>query len=226
MITIASRRARQLLTVLIPSILIPLVVLAGALLRSRHYGLVSLIVVVLALMLFISGFERAQTGTRRLVLVCVLTVLAVAGRLVPLLKPVAAVTMLAGMYLGGQAGFLTGACAALLSNLFFGQGPWTPFQMFAWGLIGLLAGLAAGPLKRHRWLLLLSGAAAGLLFSAVMDVWTVLWLGEADPAVYGAALITALPFTALYAAGNVLFLLLLAKPIGRKLERVCLLYDI
>ena len=228
MLTIRNARVRRVLAVVIPAVAIPAVLLVSALLwRERYYNVVSLLIVLLALALFLTGFERRQTGARRLILVCVLTVLAVAGRVLPLLKPVAAITMLAGIYLGAQAGFLTGASAALLSNFLFGQGPWTPFQMFAWGMIGLLAGCLARPLRASRPLLLVCGAIAGIFFSLLMDVWSVLWFGGtfAWP-VYAAALVTALPHTLLYMAGNVLFLWLLAEPVGRKLTRICRKYDI
>src|SRR5690625_7953059 len=60
---------------------------------------------------------------------------------IPVFKPVSAIVILTAIYFGAEAGFLVGALTALLSNIYFGQGPWTPFQMFAWGIIGLIAGL-------------------------------------------------------------------------------------
>ena len=76
--------------------------------------------------------------------------LSVTGRFIPFFKPVTALTVLTAVYLGGEAGFLCGALSAVISNFWFGQGPWTPFQMLAWGMIGLFAGLLASPLKRSR----------------------------------------------------------------------------
>ena len=105
--------------------------------------------------------------------------------------------------------------------LYFGQGPWTPFQMFAWGLLGFLAGVLAKPLKRRKVWMILYGLLAGVLFSAIMDVWTTLWAdGTFNLSRYLAAIISAIPFTVEYAVSNVVFLLLLAKPIGEKLERI------
>ncbi len=222
MIYIADRRVRHVLQWLIPLLLMPAAVLAGTLLvpEKRHL-FVSFAAALLALLLFLAGIERRRTGTRRMVLTAVMIALCIAGRFIPLCKPVTAVIILSALYLGREAGFLTGAMAALLSNFFFGQGPWTAFQMLAWGMIGWLAGAMAEPLKRRRSLLLLYGALSGIAYSMVMDVWTVLqYSGSFDGEIYLAKLLTALPHTILYAAGNVVFLWYLAKPFGEKLERV------
>ena len=58
----------------------------------------------------------------------------------PNFKPVTAIVMITGIAFGPEAGYLTGALAALLSNFLFGQGPWTPWQMFSWGIVGFLTG--------------------------------------------------------------------------------------
>lgn len=228
MIYIASPRARRVLSVLIPALLIPAVILAGALfLDSSAYLLVSVAVALLSLLLLIAGFEQKQLGTRRTVLVSVMVALCLVGRLIPFFKPVSAICVLCAVYLGPQAGFYTGALSALLSNFIFGQGPWTPFQMLAWGLIGLFAGLLSAPLQKSRALLLLYGALSGVLFSIVMDVWSVLWAtGGITPAAYFAAFVTALPHTALYTASNLLFLFLCSKPIGDKLQRIKIKYGV
>ncbi|MBQ4311836.1 MAG: ECF transporter S component, partial [Oscillospiraceae bacterium] len=102
-----------------------------------------------------------------------------------------------------------------------GQGPWTVFQMLAWGLIGMLAGIMAKPLKQNRILLLLYGLIAGISYSFIMDIWTVLAYSEGFSwELYLAALTTAVPYTISYAVSNVLFLALLADPFGEKLERI------
>ena len=226
MILIRSARLRGLLRWLLPGVAIPALVALGALaFPERAYMLVALGVALLSLLLFCAGFERKKTGSRRMVLTAVMIALCIVGRFIPFFKPVAALTILTALYMGAEAGFLTGAMAAALSNFFFGQGPWTPFQMLAWGLIGLAAGYLAAPLKRSRALLLLYGLLSALAYSLVMDVWTVLWYESGlDWALYRAALLTALPHTLLYAASNVLFLALLATPIGQKLERMRVKY--
>ena len=228
MIYIANSALRKTLTILIPALLIPCAVIVGALaFDAKAHLFISLAVAILSLLLLIAGFEQREIGTRRTVLVSVMVALCVVGRLIPFFKPVTAIVVLCAVYLGPQAGFYTGATAALLSNFLFGQGPWTPFQMLAWGLIGLFAGLLAKPLQKSRILLLLYGVASGVAFSVVMDVWSVLWMsGSLTPAAFSAALLAALPHTALYAVSNLVFLLVLATPIGDKLARIKLKYGV
>ena len=227
---IKNTRLRRLLGILLPFVVMPAVVLGFALgpLR-RNYALASLLITLMALVLFSCGFERRKTGTRRMILVAIMSALSVLGRFVfgviPGFKPITAVVVITAMYIGGEAGFLTGALSAVISNFYFGQGPWTPFQMLSWGLIGLLAGLLAIPLKRSRILLSLYGIFAGVAYSFLMDIWTVLWYnGSFNPALYAAALATAIPYTAMYAVSNVIFLNMLAKPFGEKLYRIKIKY--
>ena len=230
LLLIRNAKLRRILGIVLPFVAIPAVVLCFALLSSGDtYALASLLVTLLALVLFSCGFERRKTGTRRMILVAVMTALSVVGRFVfmaiPGFKPITALVVITAMYLGGEAGFLTGALSALISNFYFGQGPWTPFQMLSWGLLGLLAGFLARPLKRSRVLLSVYGIFAGVAYSFIMDVWTVLWYnGGFKPALYVAALGTALPYTIAYAVSNVIFLNLLARPFGEKLERVRIKY--
>ena len=228
MIVIPFAGLRNTLRVVLPFLLMPAIILLTAVgWRSEHYALVSFVMVVLALLLFLSGFEKKELGTRRLVLVSVLTALSVAGRMLPLIKPITALTILAAMYLGREAGFLVGAMSAVLSNFIMGQGPWTPFQMFAWGIIGYFAGLMRTPLLRSRAFLYAYGLISGLTYSMLLDVWTVVWTYERFTLhEYAAAMMTALPFTVLYALSNLLFLMLFAKPIGDKLHRIQVKYGL
>lgn len=227
---IRNARLRSLLKILLPFVLIPALVLLFAFGPGRrHYALASLLVTLAALVLFSCGFERKKTGTRRLILVAVMTALTVAGRfifsVIPAFKPITAIVVITAIYIGGEAGFLTGALSALISNFYFGQGPWTPFQMLSWGLIGLFAGLLSQPLKKSRLLLSVYGLLSGALFSFIMDVWTVVWYnGSFNAALYTAALAAALPHALMYALSNVVFLNLLARPFGEKLARIKMKY--
>ena len=112
---------------------------------ERKYYLTSLLLVGLMFVPFVLRFEGRRPQARELVLLATMTALAVAGRAafywLPQCKPVCAIVILTAVAFTPEAGFVTGAAAGLISNFFFGQGPWTPWQMFTWGLVGFLAGI-------------------------------------------------------------------------------------
>lgn len=219
-------------SVLILLLAIPAVVLIGAVLFPQRYSaFVSLIVTLLVFIPIFASFEKRSTSAGELAVLAGMIALSTVGRFVfaflPGFKPVTALTILSAMYLGKNAGFAVGAMTAVLSNFYFGQGPWTPFQMLAWGLIGYLAGLLAVPLRKNRVALGFFGAAAGVLFSLLMDIWTVLWAdGTFLFSRYLAAVTAALPVTLEYALSNLLFLWILAVPVGEKLRRVTRKYGL
>lgn len=216
-------------------VIVPLLIVIGVVLwADRQYILVSFGIAVCSLVPFFVAFERGDNTVRELVALAIMTAISVVGRLVfapiPGFKPVGAVTVITGMYFGCQAGFITGAMSALISNIFYGQGPWTPFQMFAWGISGFLSGLIFFNKKLGKAavpLIIVVGIVAGVLYSAIMDVWTTVSVtGEFTAAAYLAAVTTSLPFTAEYALSNVVFLLVFYKPMNKRLSRVKLKYGI
>ncbi|MCM1042713.1 MAG: ECF transporter S component [Corallococcus sp.] len=224
---------RTVTTFVIYLIVIPAVIFVGVkLFEDRKYNIISIIIAFLACVPFFIGFERGKAGARELVVIAVLTAMSVVGRLffapIPGFKPVTAIVIITGINCGMQAGFITGALSAIVSNIFFGQGPWTPFQMFVWGFIGLLAGLIGLRGKKpHWWTLVVIGVVGGVLFSMLMDIWTVLNIdGTWNWSRYFAALSSSLPFMAVYAVSNVVFLLLLTNPFWEKLNRIKTKYGI
>lgn len=150
---------------------------------------------LLAVALLVAGVSWIEAGpgaAREVTLVATLAAVAGAGRVllaaVPGVQPVTVIAVAAGAALGARAGFATGALAALVSNLFLGQGPWTPWQMLGWGACGL-AGAALRSSIRHRVAFAAACFVLGFAFSALMDLW--LWLSfwphtwEALTVVYG-----------------------------------------
>ena len=206
-------------------VLIPAVTVGGALIfRDRQYAWITLCVALLSCIPFFLLFEL-RADVKRLVTVAVMTALSVLGRIIftpiPAFKPVAAFVIITAMYFGGEAGFLVGSLSAVISNFWFGPGPWTPFQMLGWGLIGLVAGFLSEPMKKSRIVLIIYSILSGVSYSLMTDIWTVLWAdGYFNISRYLAALVSALPFTAVYALSNVVFLLIFARPIGKILERI------
>ena len=145
---------------LVAIVAVPVVLVACAASGFEQTALLSLAVVLVSLGMFFAGFEGSRPRMRDIMPVVVLAALAAAGRILfapfPDFKPVSAIAIIAGVAFGRRSGFMVGALAALASNFFFGQGPWTPWQMYAWGLIGYLAGalvqtgLFSGAIERKK----------------------------------------------------------------------------
>ncbi len=195
------------------------------------YTFWSIVISLATIAVFYLRFEKKKVRTRRMVIIAVMTALSVLGRFIfaaiPAFKPITAIVVITAVWLGPECGFMVGSMSALISNFYFGQGPWTPFQMVAWGLLGVLGGLMAPLLKKSKFALCTYGVFAGAFFSLVMDIWTVMWYSENFSwALYKAAIVTAIPFVISYALSNVIFLLTLGKPFGDKLERVINKYGI
>jgi energy-coupling factor transport system substrate-specific component len=172
-------------------------------------------------------YERTHPSTRVLALVATLAALAALGRVafapLPNVKPTTDIVLIAGLVLGGAPGFMVGAVAALASNLFFGQGPWTPWQMAAWGAVGVAGALLARAARGReigRVTLAVACGLAGLAFGAVMNLH--LWItysGDHSLAKLGAYFATSLPFDLAHASGNVVFALAFGPALIRALQR-------
>ena len=148
--------------------------------------------------------------------------------MLPQFKPVMAVTIIAGVAFGGETGFLVGAMTMLASNVLFGQGPLTPWQMFSMGIIGFLAGILfrKGLLRRNRGALCVFGAlAAILIYGGIMNPASALtWVGELNEKVLLTYYISGLPFDCIQAAATWLFLWFGAEPMLEKLDRIKVKY--
>lgn len=222
MILIKNTQCRRIIKFAVPFLIIPAIaVICVSVFEGKRYMVLSLCAAFFALLLFAAGYEKKNVGTKRMVAASVMTALCFAGRFIPVFKPVTAIIIITAIYMGSEAGFFVGAMTALISNFYFGQGPWTPFQMLGWGIIGYAAGVFSQPLKKSRLFLLIFGSFSGIAYSLVMDIWNVLWYsGGFNVKLYFAAIFTAIPHTAVYAVSNAFFLQLLAKPFGEKLERM------
>jgi energy-coupling factor transport system substrate-specific component len=181
--------------------------------------------VALALLAAITlGLVAVETGEHRgreLALIAALAAAAAGGRVlfaaIPNVQPVTMIVAVTGVTLGARAGLATGAAAALASNAFLGQGPWTPWQMAGWGMVGVTAAMAA-PLLRNRLGLALFGLAWGFLFDWLMDVWAWSSLGGGATS-FVALASTGIWFDVAHAAGNVLLALAAGPTLIRMLDR-------
>ena len=195
---------------------------------GRKYLICSLIVIIAAMIPFFMMFEGRKPKAREIMVISVLAAIGVAGRaaffMVPSFKPVAAIVILTGISFGGEAGFLVGCLIMMLSNIFMGQGPWTPWQMFAFGMIGFLAGILyqKGILKARKADLCIFGFLSVFLIyggimnpaSALMAYGTITW--QSLLAFY----ISGAPVDLVHALSTVIFLWFLSRPLLEKLERI------
>ena len=206
------------------------VVIETYLWNSRKYYLTSVIMILLAMLPFFTRFERKRPQVCEIVLLAVMTALAVAGRAAfywaPQFKPVCAIVILTAAAFNAEAGFITGAASGLISNMFFGQGPWTPWQMLGFGLVGFLGGLLfynrevkTAPLIAYGFLSVL------VIYGVLLDTASLLMYSQSVTwnallAVYA----SGFPFNLIHAAGTAGFLLLLKKPVLSKLRRIKIKY--
>ena len=189
-------------------------------------------VLALALAGGFAWYERARPSARLVALVGTLAAFAALGRIafaaLPNVKPTTDIVLIAGYALGGAPGFVVGALAGLTSNFFFGQGPWTPWQMAAWGLTGMLgAGLAIASGRRlGRWPLALSCAAAGFAFAAVQDVGDWVTYSDHSAAALGIYVGKGIGFDFIHAAGCLAFALAFGPALARALARFALRLEV
>ncbi len=170
-------------------------------------------------------YERSRPPSQVVALVAALAALAIAGRIAfaafPNVKPTTDVVIFAGYALGGAPGFAVGALAALVSNLWFGQGPWTPWQMAGWGMCGVLgAALALGGRNVGRLGLALTCGLAGIAYGALLNFSLMAtYGGDLSLERFGVLQARALPFDLAHAAGNVAFALIAGPAMVRMLTR-------
>ena len=215
-------------SVLVIFLLIPLTLLLGTKLKGRAYYLISTLVVIEIMLPFFFRFESRRPQARELVILAVMAALAAVSRVVfafsPYLKTITGIIMITGIAFGAEAGFLTGAVAAFASNFFFGQGPWTPWQMFAYGFGGFFAGLIFHKHKSWRkpWILAPFGFLTILLLVGPMldscTVFTVLtkFTKKNILIIYG----QGVPVNITHGIGAALTLFFVSRPLLAKLERL------
>ncbi|HEX5759399.1 MAG TPA: prenyltransferase/squalene oxidase repeat-containing protein [Thermoanaerobaculia bacterium] len=189
------------------------------------WQLASFAILALVLIAGFAWYERSRPPSQVVALVAALAALAIAGRIAfaafPNVKPTTDIVIFAGYALGGAAGFAVGALAALVSNIWFGQGPWTPWQMAGWGMCGLLgAAFALGVRNAGRLSLAAVCGFAGIAYGALLNFSLMAtYGGELSWAHFTALQASAVPFDAAHAIGNVVFALVAGPAMVRMLTR-------
>jgi energy-coupling factor transport system substrate-specific component len=228
-----SAMARVLSVLELPALLaVPVVMIATALAGWDVTAGLTLLVAVLAVGLMFASFEASKPPLRQLMPTAVLAATAAAGRVlfapIPDVKPVSAIAIVAGAALGRRSGFVVGAVAALISNFFFGQGSWTPWQMYGWGLVGYMGGVLSdcGALK-NRWVLYGWGFLSGLMYGAILNGYYV--LGYIRPLTWPsvvAAYAAGAPLDCVHGVATAAFLAAIWLPWGQAIRRVVAKYDL
>ena len=210
---------------------IPATLMWGRRLPGRSYYLLSAVVAIEVMIPFFMGFEGRKPQPRELVTIAVMAALTVIARVaipVPNMKPMFAVIMLSGIAFGPETGFLVGAVGALGSDFFYGQGPFTPWQMMAYGVAGLLAGIAFGSarLPRKNWVMgVFCFVCTVLIICPLLDSSTVfVSLSNLNWAAALPVYLAGLPISITQGLTGFLTMLLFGNTMLEKLERVKLQY--
>src|SRR3954453_9088227 len=189
------------------------------------WQLTSFVILATVLAAGFAWYERSRPPAQVVALVAALAALAIAGRVAfaafPNVKPTTDIVIFAGYALGGAPGFAVGALAALVSNLWFGQGPWTPWQMAGWGLCGILgAALALGGRNVGRLGLAATCGFAGIAYGALLNFSLMAtYGGDLSLERFGVLEARAIPFDLAHAAGNVALAMIAGPALVRMLSR-------
>ena len=217
-------------------VLIPGTLYLGTRMTGRWYYLTCTLIIIELMIPFFLSFEARKPQARELVTLAVMAALAAASRgafaFIPHFKPITAIIMITGIAFGAEAGFLTGAIAAFASNFMFGQGPWTPWQMMAYGFGGFLAGLlfhnrklAKKPMVNTVILSVFGFLSILCLVGPLLDLCTIFTTGsEITPAFVATILTSGLPVNVTHGLGCAVTMLLFSRPLLDKLDRIQVKY--
>lgn len=214
-------------------ICLALMIVNSMLWTDRYYILISFLVVTLSIILFFAKFEQRDVSAEELVLIAILSAIAAMSRIpfapLPGIQPASFVVIMSALTFGKEIGFMVGSNVALISNIFLGHGPWTPWQMFCWGIMGYVA----GSLKDTRFMKsklgsIIYGVVAGFLYGWIMNIWFVLNFYQEDITwkVFLGSCIASFPFDRNHAISNAVFLFLFKNGWEKILERAKIKYGL
>lgn len=215
--------------------LIPITIFIGIYyLGDKKYYFISLLIILETMIPFAFAFENRKPKARELVIISSLCAIGVVGRtaffMLPQFKPVAAIVIISGVAFGGETGFLVGAITAFVSNFFFGQGPWTPWQMFSFGIIGFLAGIMfqKGILRKTKTDMCVFGfLVTFVIYGGIMNPASVImWQSNININMVLSSYVMGMPFDFIHAVSTVFFLFFATEPMLEKLERIKIKYGL
>ncbi len=250
---------RMILSFVLILVAIPLTIAFGVVyLNDRKYYFISIVILIYTMLPFILVFENKKPKVREIILICSLSAIAVIGRtaffMLPQFKPVVAIAIISALCLGPESGFLVGALSGFVSNFFFGQGPWTPWQMFSFGIIGFFAGVLYKKgvdihvqrfinffhirwIKKFRFctddflqkvsICLFGGLSTFFIYGGIMNFASVLMFSsKLNTNILIAAYLSGIPFDLVHAASTVIFLFFIEKPMIEKISRIKIKYGL
>ncbi|WMM25822.1 ECF transporter S component [Tissierella sp. MB52-C2] len=228
-------KSRTLISAIIILVVIPITIFLGIyFLDDRKYYFISVLIIIYTMIPFIMIFEKREPQARELVMIAVLTAIAVAGRgafyMLPQFKPVVAIVIITGVSLGPESGFLVGAMTGFVSNFFFGQGPWTPWQMFCFGIIGFLAGILFQKkiLKKTRLsLCIYGGLSTFFIYGGIIDIGSLLiFTSHFSWKALLATYISGFWFNVVHSISTVFFIFFISQSMIEKLDRIRIKYGL
>lgn len=201
--------------------------IAGGMLGIKGNQLPLMITLGVLFILFMSYFyfEKSKMGTKEIALIATLSAFSAVSRVpfaaIPGVQPTTFLVALSGYVFGPYEGFLVGSTSAFISNIFLGQGPWTPWQMFAWGIVGVLSGyLGRGKREITSEKFAFICFLYGFMFDWIMNLWHVLgFISPINLKTIALAYLTGLTFDIMHAAGNFVFAILFYDQLKKVLVR-------
>ena len=183
----AAHRKRTLLSALLIFLAMPVTIFIGIQFDQNKYMIISVLLLIYTMLPFFMVFENRKPKAREIVLIAMMSALTVCVHIffhitLPL-QIGTAMIIISGISLGPEAGFLIGAISRFVCNFYMGQGPWTPWQMFCWGILGFLAGMAFNKVDldqlKSRNFKLIMGPVICILFGLIIAyVSYQLWPGR------------------------------------------------
>lgn len=221
----------HIVTLIVFLLLIPATLFLGENLPGRSYYITGTLIIMELMLPFFLAFEGRKPQARELVLIAVMCAISIAGRVaipIPHFKATFALIMISGIAFGPEAGFMVGAITAFVSNFFYSQGPYTPWQMFAYGAGGMLAGFCfrKGQLPQKPWAMAVFGFFAVILWvGPLLDCSTLFQTMTTYTfhAVMG-VFIAGFSVNLSQAICTVLVMLFFAKPLLSQLDRIKIKY--
>lgn len=222
---------KKLFLLLIPALCLAVSVIWLLFDSSKNYYIAVVAILIVSMLPFLFSYEKSKPNAREIALISSLIAIAVISRavfyLIPQVKPIGAVVIVSGACLGAKRGYIVGAFSAFISNFIFVQGIWTPFQMVALGLIGLISGLIFDKGAKRVPLAIAGFLLTFVLYSLIVDLCSVLMMTNnytfsSVLAIYGAGLL----FNLVFGVSTAVFLFVFGEAFIKKINRITTKYGL